>query len=184
MAPENSLEVRFMEVLTTEMGSTGKAGTNKYLTFALDQEEYGLDILKVKEIIGLMEITKVPRMPDFVRGVINLRGRIIPVIDLRRKFGMPEQDDTRETCIVVVDMDGVNMGVVVDRVSEVLDLLSEDIEETPEFGASLNAEFITGMGKSGERVIMLLDIGKVLLGEELASLARLEGPEEPPGHEI
>ncbi len=169
-----------MEASTVQLSESRNSGLNKYLTFVLGEEEYGLDILKVKEIIGLMEITKVPRMPDFVRGVINLRGRIIPVIDLRRKFGMPEQEDTRETCIVVVDLDGMNMGAVVDRVSEVLDLVSEDIEDTPEFGASLDTEFITGMGKSGDRVIMLLDIGKVLLGEELSSLARLEVPEEQP----
>ncbi|MDI6874876.1 MAG: chemotaxis protein CheW [Actinomycetota bacterium] len=172
-----------METSTAQLNRSRNPGLNKYLTFVLGDEEYGLDILKVKEIIGLMEITKVPRMPDFVRGVINLRGRIIPVVDLRRKFGMPEQEDTRETCIVVVDLDGTNMGVVVDRVSEVLDLVSEDIEETPEFGASVDTEFITGMGKSGNRVIMLLDIGKVLLGEELASLARLEEPSKPPGME-
>ncbi|MBC7229587.1 MAG: chemotaxis protein CheW [Actinobacteria bacterium] len=154
-------------------------GLDKYLTFTLGDEEYGLEILKVREIIGLMEITQVPRMPEFVRGVINLRGKIIPVIDLRLKFGMPASDDTRETCIIVVDLEGVNMGVVVDRVSEVLDLVSEDIEETPEFGAAVDTAFIMGMGKAGERVIMLLDIGKVLTGEEAAAIAGAERVSRP-----
>ncbi len=167
-----------MEAPVAEARRSGAAGIQKYLTFVLGQEEYGLEILKVKEIIGLMEITRVPRMPDFVRGVINLRGRIIPVIDLRSRFGMPEQEDTRETCIIVVDLDGVLMGVVVDRVSEVLDLSAEDIEETPEFGTAVDTAFITGMGKSGDRVIMLLDIGKVLLGEEMAAVSRLSEPED------
>lgn len=161
-----------MDATTQEMQGKASAGTRKYLTFVLGEEEYGLDILKVKEIIGLMEITRVPQMPDFVRGVINLRGRIIPVIDLRSRFGLPEQEDTRETCIIVVDLNGVLMGVVVDRVSEVLDLNLEDIEETPEFGAEVDTDFITGMGKYEDRVIMLLDIGKVLLGEEMAALSR------------
>ena len=155
-------------------------GLDKYLTFTLGEEEYGLEILKVREIIGLMEITRVPRMPDFVRGVINLRGKIIPVIDLRRKFGMQTTGDTRETCIIVVDLEGTNMGVVVDRVSEVLDISPAEVEETPEFGTAVDTAFIMGMGKAGDRVVMLLDIGKVLTGEEMRAIARAERAADDP----
>ncbi|MHB9003637.1 MAG: chemotaxis protein CheW, partial [Coriobacteriia bacterium] len=115
------------------------AKTNKHLTFTLDGEEYGLDILKVQEIIGIMPITRVPRTPEFVRGVINLRGKVIPVVDLRTKFGMGAALDTDRTCIVVVQVSGKNgytvMGTVVDEVSEVIDIAEDEIEETPEFGA-------------------------------------------------
>ncbi len=146
-------------------------GLNKYLTFTLGEEEYGLDILMVKEIIGMLDITRVPRLPDFVLGVINLRGKIIPVVDLRRKFGLEPQEDTKETCIIVVDLGRTLMGMRVDRVSEVLDLAPEDIEDTPSFGAEVQTDFITGMGKAGERVIMLLDISRVLTGEELEAVS-------------
>ena len=135
---------------------------NKYLTFTLGDEEYGLEILKVREIIGLMEITNVPRMPNFVRGVINLRGKVIPVIDLRQKFGMERADNTKETCIIVVDLDGLLMGIVVDKVSEVLDIQEQDIEETPTFGVSVDTEFIMGIGKAKGKIVIVLDIRRVL----------------------
>ncbi|HOY62346.1 MAG TPA: chemotaxis protein CheW [bacterium] len=144
---------------------------SKYLTFTLGGEEYGLEILKVREIIGLMEITNVPRMPDFVRGVINLRGKVIPVVDLRLKFGMSKQDDTDETCIIVVDLEEMQMGVVVDHVSEVLDIKEGDIEETPSFGVQINTEFILGIGKAKDKVIILLDIKKVLTDSEIVKLS-------------
>jgi purine-binding chemotaxis protein CheW len=140
--------------------------SQKYLTFVLDMEEYGLEIMRVKEIIGLMEITPVPRMPDFVRGVINLRGRVIPVVDLRLKFGMKDAEDTQETCIIVVDLNDTLMGVVVDRVSEVLDVAEADIEEPPSFGVDLDTSFILGMGKAKGKVVILLDIKKVLTDSE------------------
>lgn len=145
---------------------------DKYLTFALGQEEYGLEILKVREIIGLMDITSVPRMPGFVRGVINLRGKVIPVIDLRLKFNMETVDDTKETCIIVVDIKGVPMGVIVDRVSEVVDISRENIEETPDFGVSVDTQFIMGIGKSGEKVVMILDIEKVLSTSEINTILK------------
>ncbi len=150
------------------------AGTDrggKYLTFRLDAEEYGLEILKVREIMGMMEVTRVPRTPDFVRGVINLRGKVIPVMDLRQKFGMPSIEDTDLTCIIVVDIGELEMGIIVDKVSEVLDIAGEDIEDAPSFGASVDTDFILGMGKSEGRVTILLDIAKVLTGEEGATLA-------------
>ena len=119
---------------------------DKYLTFALGDEAYGLEIMQVREIIGLMAITNVPRMPAFVRGVINLRGKVIPVVDLRLKFGMPRIEDTKETCIIVVNIDGLLIGIVVDRVTEVLDITEEKIEETSTFGVHVDTQFIMGLG--------------------------------------
>lgn len=145
----------------------------KYLTFVLGKEEYGLEILSVKEIIGLMPITHVPRMPEFVRGVINLRGKVIPVVDLRLKFSMDKVDDTQETCIIVVDLESTLMGVVVDKVSEVLDISAGEIEETPSFGVTLDTSFILGIGKTKNKVIILLDISRVLTAEDLAAVSQL-----------
>jgi len=146
---------------------------SKYLTFVLGEEEYGLEILKVREIIGLMDITRVPRMPDFVRGVINLRGKVIPVVDLRLKFGMEKLEDTVETCIIVVDLVDMIMGVAVDKVSEVLDINANDIEETPSFGVEINTEFIMGIGKAKGKVIILLDIQKVLTAAEISAISEI-----------
>lgn len=143
----------------------------KYLTFTLDREDFGLEILTVREIIGMMPITRVPRMPDFVRGVINLRGKVIPVVDLRMKFGMPSVEETMETCIIVVDLGNLLTGIVVDRVSEVRDIRAQDIEDTPQFGVSVNTEFITGFGRIGDRVAILLDIRKALTEQDLTALA-------------
>ena len=143
---------------------TERAG--KYLTFNLVNEEYGLEILKVQEIIGIMNVTRVPKMPDYVRGVINLRGKVIPVIDLRLKFGLDSQNDTERTCIIVVQVSHgdqqVTTGIIVDEVSEVLDIAEEQIEDAPSFGASVDTEFILAMGKVGKKVVMFLDIDKVL----------------------
>jgi len=145
----------------------------KYLTFALANEEYGLEILKVREIIGYMDITAVPQTPGYVKGVINLRGQVIPVVELRAKFGMETTDITEETCIIVVeagqDGRGFSTGIVVDHVEEVLDIAGEDIEEAPQFGSAVNTDFILGMGKIGETVKILLDIDKVLAGDDFGS---------------
>jgi purine-binding chemotaxis protein CheW len=142
----------------------------KYLTFSLAGEEYGIGILKVKEIIGMMPITMVPRTPPFVKGVINLRGKVIPVVDLRLKFGMEEMGYTERTCIIVVEIAGQGssllIGIVVDAVSEVLNIKGGDIEETPAFGAKLDTEYILGMAKMNGGVKILLDIDRVLKGEE------------------
>jgi len=149
---------------------TDKEG--KYLTFALAQEEYGLEILKVREIIGYMEITAVPQTPHHVKGVINLRGQVIPVVDLRAKFGMDTTDVTEETCIIVVeiaqDSRTFQTGIVVDHVQEVLDIAGAEIENAPQFGSSVDTDFILGMGKIGESVKILLDIDKVLGGDNLS----------------
>ena len=137
----------------------------KYLTFALGAEEYGLEILKVREIIGYMDITAVPQTPDYVKGVINLRGQVIPVVDIRTLFGMDPKDVTEQTCIIVVEVQRrhtFSTGVVVDRVSEVMDVAGEDIEDAPQLGDSINTDFILGMGKINGSVKILLDIDRVL----------------------
>jgi purine-binding chemotaxis protein CheW len=148
--------------------ATDKGG--KYLTFVLNGEGYGLEILKVREINGMMSITAVPRMPDYMKGVINLRGKVIPVIDLRLKFGLESLENTSETCIIVVDVAGILMGVVVDQVSEVLDIRSEDIEGAPKIGVNIDTSFILGMGKAKGSVKILLDIDKVLSDADYAAL--------------
>jgi purine-binding chemotaxis protein CheW len=153
---------------TTQSDSRKKDLGGKFLTFLLGGEEYGLEILKVREIIGMMEITPVPRTPDYIKGVLNLRGKIIPIINLRLKFGMEEVERTNETCIIVVDIGKIEMGIIVDKVLEVLDVASEDIDEAPSFGAAIDTQFILGMGKSRGKVSILLDITKVLSIGELA----------------
>lgn len=139
----------------------------KYLTFALDEEEYGIGILKVREIIGLMEITAVPQTPSFVKGVINLRGRVIPVLELRIKFGMAAAEYNDRTCIIVVEVGvssgTIQVGMLVDSVSEVLNIVEEEIEEAPSFGDSgVDTECILGMGKVKGEVKILLDVDKVV----------------------
>jgi len=158
--------------------STVVAHGGKYLTFALGKEEYGLEILKVREIIGYMDITAVPRTPSYVRGVINLRGQVISVVDLRAKFGMEAAQRTDETCIIVVEIKSgdrkLSTGIIVDRVSEVLNIPGENIEEPPTFGASVATDFILGMGKIGQAVKILLDIDRVLAKDEIAQLSNIK----------
>ena len=150
----------------------------KYLTFSLAGEEYGIGILKIKEIIGMMRITTVPQTPEFVKGVINLRGKVIPVIDLRLKFGMEKSDYTERTCIIVVELKShagdILIGTVVDSVSEVLNIKADDIEDTPTFGTMLNTAYILGMAKMEGGVKILLDIDQVLSSEEVAALENAE----------
>jgi purine-binding chemotaxis protein CheW len=155
--------------------STAVATTRggKYLTFTLGREGYGIQILKVREIIGYMDITAVPRTPTHVKGVINLRGQVISVLDLRMKFGMEEAARTEETCIIVVETTlagrKTSIGLIVDKVSEVLNIAEENIEDAPSFGMSVDAQFILGMGKIGQSVKILLDIDKVLGAEDFAN---------------
>lgn len=138
----------------------------KYLTFALGHEEYGLEILKVREIIGYVGITAVPRMPPHIKGVINLRGQVISVIDLRARFGMLPAEQTDQTCIIVVEIKNegrkLSTGIIVDSVTEVLSIANENIEPSPEFGSSVEIDFILGIGKIGSDVKILLDIDAVL----------------------
>lgn len=154
-----------------EKSDLGIQLAGKYLTFRVAQEEYGLEILKVQEIIQMQAVTKVPRTPEYVRGVINLRGKVIPVIDLRKKFGIEAANDNEKTCIIVVQITNgssmVTMGIIIDEVKEVLDIKAEHIEETPSFGSSIDTEFILGMGKIGQNVKILLDIDKVMSTGEL-----------------
>lgn len=153
---------------------TVKAG--KYLTFTLMEEEYGIGILKVKEIIGMMPVTSVPRTPEFVKGVINLRGKVIPVVDLRLKFSMESIDYTERTCIIVVEIESgdltVLIGIVVDAVSEVLNIVQEDIEDAPQFGTAVETSYILGMAKMEGSVKILLDIDKVLSQTEIQQLEK------------
>jgi purine-binding chemotaxis protein CheW len=148
---------------TTDMSSV----EGKFLTFVLCGEEYGLEILKVREINGLMDITSVPQMPDYMKGVINLRGKVIPVVDLRLKFGLSGTDYTKETCIIVVVVQNTLVGIVVDTVSEVLDVGAEAIEPAPHMDKRVGTDFILGMAKIKGQVKILLDIDKVLGTEEL-----------------
>ncbi|HTS16056.1 MAG TPA: chemotaxis protein CheW [Verrucomicrobiae bacterium] len=162
-----------------DVGSDMSHRAGKYLTFKLGAEEFGLEILKVQEIIKMMDITRVPRTPDFVRGVINLRGKVIPVVDLRLRFGMEAKATTDKTCVIVVQVRRENvtvtMGTIVDEVSEVLDIGGEQIEPAPEFGEMVNTDFIVGMGKVGKRVVMLLDVDKVLSQQELEVVGKVKG---------
>lgn len=166
------------EESTEQVTDVGHHLAGKYLTFKLADEEYGLPIMKVQEIIGLMPVTKVPRVPEYVRGVINLRGRIHPTIDLRLKFGIVAKEDTERTCIIVVEVESVkgnvNMGIIVDEVAEVLDIKSSEIDVTPDFGTSINTAFILGLGVVKGDVKMLLDIDKILSTQEVEELDALE----------
>jgi len=163
-----------IEETMTQAVNTMSDREGKYLTFTLAGEEYGISILKVKEIIGMMPITTVPQTPPYVKGVINLRGKVIPVVDLRSKFGMNSIEYTERTCIIVVEIAGsattIPMGIVVDSVSEVLNIKSGDIEETPSFGNQLDTDYILGMAKVGGGVKILLDIDRVMNADEMASL--------------
>jgi len=146
----------------------------KHLTFSLGKETYGIPIQHVQQIIGMMDITEIPRMPKFIKGVTNLRGKIIPILDLRLKFGLPPIDYTDRTCIIIVEMqvNGIKkwMGVVVDAVSEVLNIQSSEIEPPPQYGTQTENDFLTGMGKVKGKVILLLEMQKVLNQEDLKLL--------------
>ena len=160
------------------------AAPGKYLTFGLGDEVYGLEILKVQEIIGLMRVTRVPGLPEVIRGVVNLRGKVIPVVDLRRKFGMEAKADTERTCIIVVrvwrDGQGVTVGLIVDDVREVLAITEGQLEAVPRFSDDVQTAFLLGMAKIAQRVVMLLDVDQILSTSELWSLPSSVGrePEE------
>ncbi len=159
-------------------------GGGKFLTFLMANEKYGLEILKVREIIGMMDVTTVPTTPAFVRGVINLRGKVIPVVDLRLKFGIEAKVDTQRTCIIVVQIahpgQEMIMGIIVDEVSDVLDIDQTQIEPPPSFGGNIRTDFILGMGKVDQKVLTMLDIDRVLSEHEIAlveSSAEKTGPQ-------
>lgn len=141
------------------------------VTFTMGQEEFGVDILKVQEIIRMMEITKVPNAPHFVVGVINLRGKVIPIIDLRCRFGMPAQEPDNTTRIIVVELANKVVGFVVDSVSEVLRISSDTVEPGPSLAAGEDSEYISGIGKLADRLLLLVDLDSLLSGNELQGLS-------------
>jgi purine-binding chemotaxis protein CheW len=189
-AKESEREAMAVAVQT---GRTQAAGgrQGKYLVFHLGREEFGVAVLQVREIMGLQEITEVPQTPDYVRGVINLRGKVVPVVDLRRKFRMAEAEATPRTCIIVLQIrrkraepaDPLLMGILVDGVSEVLTIQEQEIEDTPSFGEDVRLPYILGMAKVKGRVKILLDIDEVMTAQELDGLESLPLCEEAPAVE-
>lgn len=160
-----------------ESNAKNDARAGKYLTFGLGKEEFAIQVMRVREIIGVQEMTRVPQTPAYVKGVINLRGKVIPVVDLRLKFGLAEQEHTQRTCIIVVDVEhpgapsGMLTGVVVDEVSEVVTLQAGEIEDTPDFGRGVALPYLLGMAKLKGKVKILLDINKVASEAELEDLS-------------
>lgn len=169
------LKEKFMGILKEKHAAGNKTDAEKtanyigkYLTFMLQDEVYGIEILKVREIIGIPEITPVPQSENYLKGIINLRGKVIPVIDLRIKFSMSEMEYTHETCIIVVEVNNVHVGIIVDTVSEVLDIKSDEFERSANIGNTIDTDFIFGLGKVKNKIIILLDINKVLNADEFA----------------
>jgi len=165
----------------TRKGMEGEL--NQLISFIVGEEEYGLDILRVKEVIRLREITRLPRAPSFVKGIINLRGDVIPIIDLRDKFGLERQDFTAMTRVIVVDVDGRLIGMVVDAASQVVRVPADQIEPPPPIVGGLSVEFIKGVGKLDERLIILLNIDRILSTQEKVELARLGNLAQAPERE-
>ncbi|HZX33435.1 MAG TPA: chemotaxis protein CheW [Rhodocyclaceae bacterium] len=157
----------------------GPVEQHQYLTFALGEEMFGIGILFIREIIEYGQVTEVPMTPPFIRGVINLRGAVVPVVDLAVRFGRPAREVTKRSCIVIVEVETgkgwQEMGIVVDAVSEVLEIPASEIEPAPEFGARIRIDFISGMGKVDGHFVVLLDIDRVLSLEEVAFVASLGG---------
>lgn len=154
-----------------ERQETIGADVAQYVSFLLEGEEYGVPIMRVQEIIRFEKLTRVPQSSPYVRGVLNLRGRVMPVIDLRRKFRLPEREADRRTRIIVVDIRGQSMGMVVDEVSEVINIDSSRIDPAPELGTKVDTEFIKGMGKLEDRLVIILEIDKVLTDDEVEEAA-------------
>lgn len=152
---------------------------NQYLTFFIADEEFAVKILKAKEILEYGAVTKVPGAPPAVRGVINLRGSVVPVVDLALKFGLPEKPVSKQTCVVIVEVESgenkTTMGVIVDSISQVVDLPPDQIEPAPDFGTRVKLEYLLGMGRSGQKFVMILDIDKALSPSELSSVAAIFG---------
>ncbi len=160
------------------MNAAESATTLQYLTFKLGEEVFALDIGKVREVLDFTTLTRVPRMPEFMRGVINLRGSVVPVVDLRLKFGMKKTEKTTDTCVIItevtVDNETTVLGAMADSVQEVLDMEPQNIEPAPKIGTMLRTEFIKGMGRQHERFIIILDIDKIFSGEELLQMQAAE----------
>ncbi len=161
---------------------------NQFLTFTLGKEIFALDIGTVREVLELTSITKIPRTPVFMRGVINLRGNAVPVVDMRMKMGMSQGEDTVDTCIIIVEIefDGelTVMGALVDSVREVFEMMPDSIEPAPKMGAAVNAEYIRGMGRQDEQFIIILEINKIFSAEELALVKGMAGGEQEAAEEV
>ena len=164
------------------MDTSARFETTQYLTFSLDDEIFAVEIAKVREVLDLIQITRVPRMPEFMRGVINLRGAVVPITDMRLKFGMPMAKDTVHTCIIVleteIDGDPVIIGALADSVREVLELKAEDIEPPPRMGTHLKTEFIKEMGKQNDSFIIILDIDRIFSTEDMTFFQSVNEPSE------
>lgn len=157
------------------------AKLQQYLTFVLGQETYAVNILSIKEIIEHSQLTEVPMMPAFIRGVINLRGRVVPVIDLQARFGKGQTETGRRTCVVILesfsDEGEFDMGIMVDAVNEVIEIAAEDVEPAPSFGAAIKTDFIQGMGKVNGKFVIILGVDRVLSVDEMATLVDISGQE-------
>jgi len=163
------------ETMPDEQMMEKNTQAEKYLSFSLDDQEYGIDIRNVTEIIGIQSITEIPDTPPFVKGVINLRGKVIPVIDVRLRFDLEEQVYNERTCVIVVHLETLAVGLVVDTVSEVIDIPKENIEASPEVKSSSASRYIEGLGKVGEEVKILLNTNKLIFSEEAERLADVIG---------
>jgi len=154
--------------------NTAQGRRERYLTFFLGEEQYGIAIDRIKEIIAIMKVTNVPKTPEYMRGVINLRGSIIPVVDTRLRFGMESQAEDMHTAIVIVEVDKVNVGFIVDRVEEVASIDSSNLSEPPKFGNNIDTDFICSMAQMDENVVMILDVLKLFEADELISLEQIQ----------
>lgn len=152
--------------------------SNKYLTFSVDKEVFGLDIKNVDDIIGIQDITLVPEQPEYIKGVINLRGKIIPTMDVRARFRKDEREYDDRTCIVVLNMQNTSVGIIVDRVVEVIDIDEEQIAEPPRFNDEYQSHYISGIGKINDNIAMLLDCNKLLNYDQLEALSHMQASEE------
>lgn len=161
--------------------NTLQSRRERYLTFFLGEEQYGIAIDRIKEIIAIMKVTNVPKTPEYMRGVINLRGSIIPVVDTRLRFGMETKDEDMHTAIVIVEVDKVNVGFIVDRVEEVASIDSANLSEPPRFGNNIDTDFICSMAQMEENVVMILDVLKLFEADELISLEQIQKTETQTG---
>ena len=154
------------------MSGAGATDTVQYLTFGLGDDIFAIDVIMAKEVLDFTDVTRVPQTPDYMLGVINLRGSVVPVVDMRLKFGMPDRDKTRDSCIIVVEVDvdgeSITVGALADSVQEVMDMAPDQIEPPPRIGTKLNTDFIKGMGNLGDKFVIILDINKVFSADDLA----------------
>ncbi len=168
---ESTIEGTAKSAMQKFMGVAEKTkAISQFVTFTLAQEEYGITITKVQEIIGYQGFTRIPNVPDFIKGVLNLRGTVVPVVDLRKKFGMKEKEYSKFTVIIILEALGRIMGIIVDAISDVVSLTSQEIQDTPSFNVNVRTDFIQGMGKKDDKLIIILDMDKVLSQEELDAL--------------